>query len=126
MFGDTVRIKSDDGNVYRVTVAAPKIAKPSEFTTLGNKKLYASQVTIVGITGTTTVNPLYFKAQNSEGDSYDSALGDVDNQIDAGDVPAGSKSRGMVAFEVPPGQTITSISITDAILDTAATWHAAA
>lgn len=125
VFGDTVKISDDSGNVFRVTVEAPKVHKPGQYASVGNKTVYAVRVTLVGLAGKPAFNPLYFKAQNAEGDSFDVGLGDLDTELDAGDLPVGSKERGLVAFEVPPGQKITSVSITDPILDSQATWHAA-
>lgn len=123
-FGDTVKISTDDGAVFRVTVTRPKEAKPGPLgPPSGDKKIFAVTVTVVALKGNVDFNPLYFKAKSAQGDNFESGLGDVDNELDSGTLSAPDKERGLVAFEVPTGQTISSVSITGALFDTQATWR---
>ena len=63
--------------------------------------------------GETASNPLYFRAKDSDGRSADIELF-VDDQLGSGDIPAGDKTRGNVAFDIKPGTS--TVIITNPIL----------
>ncbi len=44
-----------------------------------------------------------FRAQSNDGNTYNAALGALQNQLTAADVPAGRQVRGQVAFDAPAG-----------------------
>ena len=67
--------------------------------------------------GETTSNPLYFKAKDADGRSASVEL-IMDDQLGSGEIPAGDKARGKVAFDIKPGTS--TVIITNPILQEAA------
>lgn len=67
--------------------------------------------------GTTSSNPFYFSAKDSEGRKADMNLF-ADNQLGSGDVLSGDKMRGNVAFDIAPGDA--TVMISDALMQEAA------
>ena len=63
--------------------------------------------------GETTSNPLYFKAKDADGRSASTEL-IMDDQLGSGEIPAGDKARGNVAFDIKPGTS--TVIITNPIL----------
>ena len=63
--------------------------------------------------GETTSNPLYFKAKDADGRSANVEL-IMDDQLGSGEIPAGDKARGKVAFDIKPGTS--TVIITNPIL----------
>jgi hypothetical protein len=63
--------------------------------------------------GETTSNPLYFKAKDADGRSASVEL-IMDDQLGSGEIPAGDKARGKVAFDIKPGTS--TVIITNPIL----------
>ncbi|MBP2412272.1 TM2 domain-containing membrane protein YozV [Arthrobacter stackebrandtii] len=63
--------------------------------------------------GTTSSNPLYFTAKDADGREGDFAFF-ADDLLPSGDVVAGDKSRGFVAFDIAPGPV--TVGVTDQLL----------
>ena len=63
--------------------------------------------------GETTSNPLYFKAKDADGRSASVEL-IMDDQLGSGEIPAGDKARGKVAFDIKSGTS--TVIITNPIL----------
>jgi hypothetical protein len=63
--------------------------------------------------GETNSNPLYFKAKDADGRSANVELF-MDDAIGSGEIPAGDKARGKVAFDIKPGTS--TVIITNPIL----------
>ena len=63
--------------------------------------------------GKTSSNPLYFKAKDADGRSANVELF-MDNPMGAGEIPAGDKARGKVAFDIKPGTS--TVVITNPLL----------
>ena len=63
--------------------------------------------------GTTSSNPLYFKAKDADGRAANVELF-MDDAIGSGEIPAGDKARGKVAFDIKPGTS--TVIITNPIL----------
>lgn len=63
--------------------------------------------------GKTSSNPLYFKAKDADGRSANVELF-MDDAIGSGEIPAGDKARGKVAFDIKPGTS--TVIITNPIL----------
>ena len=63
--------------------------------------------------GTTSSNPLYFKAKDADGRSANVELF-MDDSLGSGEIPAGDKARGKVAFDIKPGTS--TVIITNPIL----------
>ena len=79
----------------------------------------------VGVTateGTISANPLYWKAVDAQGHSYGAELGSAGYapQLDSGDLPTGSTSRGYVAFDAPVGPL--TVDLTDPLGGVLASW----
>ncbi|MGX9902075.1 TM2 domain-containing protein [Arthrobacter sp. SA17] len=63
--------------------------------------------------GTTSSNPLYFKAKDADGRAANVEL-IMDDSLGSGEIPAGDKTRGKVAFDIKPGTS--TVIITNPIL----------
>lgn len=63
--------------------------------------------------GETSSNPLYFKAKDADGRSANVELF-MDDAIGSGEIPAGDKARGKVAFDIKPGTS--TVIITNPVL----------
>ncbi|WP_087874535.1 TM2 domain-containing protein [Arthrobacter globiformis] len=63
--------------------------------------------------GETSSNPLYFKAKDADGRSANVELF-MDDPLGSGEIPAGDKARGKVAFDIKPGTS--TVIITNPIL----------
>ena len=63
--------------------------------------------------GETSSNPLYFKAKDADGRAANVELF-MDDAIGAGEIPAGDKARGKVAFDIKPGTS--TVIVTNPIL----------
>ena len=63
--------------------------------------------------GETSSNPLYFKAKDADGRAANVELF-MDDAIGSGEIPAGDKARGKVAFDIKPGTS--TVIITNPIL----------
>lgn len=46
-------------------------------------------------------NPLYFKVKDADGREYNATISTADDSLKTGELTAGDKARGTVAFEVP-------------------------
>ncbi len=75
--------------------------------------MYAVDVTIAAQTGTTTYNGFYFVARAADGSTIAPAVGAVNPGITSGELPAGQKTDGHVAFDVPAGKAITAVGLRD-------------
>jgi len=60
-------------------------------------------VAITADAGQIPVNPLDWTVRDSSGFTYQAALGSVDPQLEANDIPVGITARGLVSFDVPAG-----------------------
>ncbi|MGN6609945.1 MAG: DUF4352 domain-containing protein [Jatrophihabitans sp.] len=124
--GSTVTVKStgSDGSdtAAQVTVL-PAVVKPSVLAA-PHEHLVGYEVTIVGASGKFDVNPTFFSAQNAAGDTYQTALGDYDGELTDTTLTAGRRIRGLIAFNVPRGQKIASVSLNDPLGSPLHTWSA--
>lgn len=105
--GDAV---SDHG--YALTgVSVQDPATPGIFyTATSGKKLIAVEVVISNLSGETlSVNPLNATLVDTEGFTYQTELGGVDDQISTLEINPGERVRGLIAFEVPDNATAASI-----------------
>lgn len=106
-YGQPVRYADQDGSAD-ITVSAPRTAKPSQYTTV-NGSLYEVTVSISGISGIYSPNAMLFVARSAAGDSYPAQVAAVNGELGIDTVATGQKSRGNVAFDVPKGQTISTV-----------------
>jgi len=75
--------------------------------------MYAVDVTIAAQTGTTLYNGFYFVAKAADGSTIAPAVGAVRPGITSGQLPAGQKVDGHVAYDVPQGKSITAVMLRD-------------
>ncbi|GAC70710.1 DUF1942 domain-containing protein [Gordonia soli] len=120
--GATVDV-SDSGNAARITIADLQQGQASEFADVKGE-LWQVTATIQGTKGTWEVNPLYFSAATNDGTHLEASLGGAAEQIGTASIPSGQKTSGAVAFDVPAGHTIQSISLTGPLGEPLATWTA--
>lgn len=118
--GSTVEIE-EGGARFSATVQDLVPATPSEFGLPAQGELYQVTVVLEGIEGTANVNPLYLTARAADGTSYSAALGAIDGQLAATELPSGDVIRGAVAFDVT-GPPIASIRYEGALGQQRASW----
>jgi hypothetical protein len=63
--------------------------------------------------GTVTVNPLFFAARTGNGTNLQSTVLIELDGLPATELPQGQKVTGWLVFDVPPGQRITEIILSD-------------
>ena len=119
-FGATEEIQ-ESGAVDKITVSAPKAVKPGEFEQVKGK-LYGVTVTVSGVAGSLEVDPLFFAARDAGGDSFDADITYTDNALPTATVTAGQKLRGVLAFDVPKGKTISVVILSSVLGEQLATW----
>ncbi|MGV0990800.1 MAG: DUF1942 domain-containing protein [Mycobacterium sp.] len=84
--------------------------------------MYSVDVTIAAQAGTTVYNGFYFVARSQDGSSIAPAVGAVKPGINSGQLGQGQNIDGHVAFDVPPGKSITQVALRDAKGATLAVW----
>ncbi|PRC43368.1 hypothetical protein C6A85_000000105710 [Mycobacterium sp. ITM-2017-0098] len=77
--------------------------------------LYAVDVMVQAQTGVTTVHPWHFALRTANGTNLTPDLSAVDNGLPATDLPQGQKVSGPVAVDVPPGETIAEVVLTNGL-----------
>ena len=75
--------------------------------------MFAVDVTIAAQTGTTMYNGFYFVARAADGSTIAPAVGAVKPGITSGELPAGQKTDGHVAYDVPAGKAIAAVGLRD-------------
>lgn len=84
--------------------------------------MYAVDVTVEGLSGTTTVNGFYFVARLSDGTSVAPAVGAVRPSITYSQLAQGQSVNGHVAFDLAPGAAVTGVGLRDPSGKPAAFW----
>jgi plastocyanin len=105
--GDTVAFENFDGTAGTVTLNKVRTMTTAEGPIGGSPThgIYlVADVTLKSTSGSLSSNPLWFQVSTSDGTTYQSELGVLNNQLPSQDVPAGRQVRGEVAFDVPTGQ----------------------
>lgn len=114
-------VKMRNGNVARITVVSAvrtdSVTATAFATAPKNGSFLLLEVLWETESGKTTSNPLYFSAKDANGRKADLQLF-ADDQLPAGDVLPGDKSRGFVAFDVAAGPV--TVMISDPLLQEAA------
>lgn len=118
----TLTIDDGNGDTADVTVADLRRGTPGQFATIKGT-LYEATVTLVGVRGTFSVNPLFFAARSPAGDQFEVVLGATDDQLPAADVTPGQKLRGTIGFDVGAGQSISAILIQTPLGDQLGSWQ---
>jgi len=119
--GTPFAVKMRNGDVARVTIVSAErtdavttnafATPPKNGTYLLLDVLWETEA------GKTSSNPLYFSAKDAGGRKADMSIF-ADNQLGAGTVLPGDKSRGFIAFDIAPGPA--TVMISDPLLQEAA------
>ena len=110
--GSTLTVTSADATAaYTVANLRPVPADAQIIPAKGS--MYAVDVTIAAQTGTTMYNGFYFVARAADGSTIAPAVGAVKPGITSGELPAGQKIDGHVAYDVPAGKAITAVGLRD-------------
>lgn len=115
--GEAFTADMGDGNVARITIVSATygdaITAGPYATPAKNGGYLTLDVLWETDKGTTSSNPLYFKAKDADGRAANVELF-MDDAIGSGEIPAGDKARGKVAFDIKPGTS--TVIITNPIL----------
>ncbi|MDR7083628.1 TM2 domain-containing membrane protein YozV [Arthrobacter ginsengisoli] len=119
--GEPFTADMGNGNVARITIVSaaygPVASTGPLATPATNGGYLILDVLWETDKGETSSNPLYFKAKDADGRSANTELV-IDDQIGSGEVPAGDKARGKVAFDIKPGTS--TVIVTTPLLQEAA------
>ncbi|WP_237393889.1 TM2 domain-containing protein [Pseudarthrobacter sp. ATCC 49987] len=119
--GEPFTADMGNGNVARITIVSatygPAAATGPFATPAKNGGYLVLDVLWETDKGETSSNPLYFKAKDADGRSANSELA-IDDQLGSGEVPAGDKARGKVAFDIKAGTS--TVIVTTPLLQEAA------
>jgi hypothetical protein len=85
---------------------------------------YGSQVTIAAESGTVSVNPFSFSARTANGTNLQPTIAMGLNDLPATELPQGQKVSGWLVFDVPNGQGITEIILSDPLGTQLGRWTA--
>jgi Domain of unknown function (DUF1942) len=108
--GSTLTVTSA-GATAAYTVANLRPVPPDAQIIPAKGAMYAVDVTIDAQTGTTMFNGFYFVARAADGSTIALAVGAVNPGITSGELPAGQKTDGHVAYDVPIGKAITAVGL---------------
>lgn len=115
--GEAFTADMGNGNVARITIVSATygdaITAGPYATPAKNGGYLTLDVLWETDKGTTSSNPLYFKAKDADGRAANVELF-MDDAIGSGEIPAGDKARGKVAFDIKPGTS--TVIITNPIL----------
>jgi hypothetical protein len=111
-----------DGTAH-VTIATLVTVKPGQFYT-AKGTLVGYTVTVKALSGIVNPSPLRFTARTEAGQSLDSLTGAAADQLPYGELKAGEKRRGVIAFDVHASNTISAVVMLGCDMDPAATWIA--
>jgi Domain of unknown function (DUF1942) len=108
--GSTLTVASA-GATAAYTVANLRPVPPDAQIIPAEGEMYAVDVTIDAQTGTTMFNGFYFVARAADGSTIAPAVGAVNPGITSGELPAGQKTDGHVAYDVPVGKSLTAVGM---------------
>jgi hypothetical protein len=106
-----------DGNIARITIVSATYGDAITAGPFASPAKNGGYLTLDVLweteKGTTSSNPLYFKAKDADGRAANVELF-MDDAIGSGEIPAGDKARGKVAFDIKPGTS--TVILTNPIL----------
>jgi hypothetical protein len=115
VIGSTLQVTTST-TAAAYTVANLRQAVPSNEYVTVQGTLMAVDVIVQTQSGTVPVNVNYFHARTEDGTQFDTfQMAMLPGQLTFGDLPQGQKLRGVVAFDIPPGQTIAQIVLSGPI-----------
>ncbi len=130
--GQSLKITGDSGLVATVTILSVKDYTKPKDSLIGSKpqngEYAVADISIQVTGGSYDFNPLYFKYQAPNGQTFDSLTGNAttagfDPSLDSGTLSAGQHTRGFVTFDVPAGNTGADIQITDPLGSVIGQWN---
>lgn len=111
--GKPFSVKMGNGDIARITIVSAvrtdAVTTTAFATPAKNGSYLLLDVLWETEAGKTSSNPLYFSAKDASGRKADISMF-ADNQLGAGTVLPGDKSRGFVAFDIAPGASTVMIS----------------
>ncbi|MFW0785172.1 DUF1942 domain-containing protein [Gordonia sp. CPCC 206044] len=120
-----------DGTQHEVTIACRPVSAVHSSNTLNCATLTSTTmtvtVTVEATKGEMPVNPLYFIAKTADGTTFDPTYVDGNTTLHSGDLPAGEKVRGAVAFAVHgarPSALIYEAPLGEQLAKWTITWRA--
>jgi hypothetical protein len=118
-------LNSSDGATVQLIAFGPDPGASNGFLTpkAGNSLVSATVQGCAPTSGPASFNPLYFTLKMKDNTTADAALGEVDGQIDSSDQSPGSCVRGKVGFEVPPGETPSTLVFQVAFSSDSLRWR---
>lgn len=123
-FGTKVDIASSDGTAAYTVDNLQPVPRDAQIVP-AKGTMYAVDVTIDAKSGTPSYNGFYIVARGADGSNIAPAVGAVRPGITSGQLPSGQQVVGHVAYDVPPGQTITAILFRDPKGKVLAVWGGA-
>ena len=111
--GKPFSVKMGNGDIARITIVSAvrtdAVTTTAFATPAKNGSYLLLDVLWETEAGKTSSNPLYFSAKDASGRKADISMF-ADNQLGAGTVLPGDKSRGFIAFDIAPGASTVMIS----------------
>ncbi|WAL71692.1 DUF4352 domain-containing protein [Kitasatospora sp. YST-16] len=125
--GQSVQVKNEDGAYTETVSQAHYTTKPGDqFSTPQHGGWLVATVDIAVTSGHMSFNPLYFTLVGPDGSRWDVDLAAAGYKPDlsSGDLNAGEKTHGYIAFDAPSSATgpEAKIAATDVLLSTVAYW----
>ena len=119
--GATLTVTTPAGSAtYTVGNLRPVPAEAQSIPAKGS--MYSVDVRISAQSGTTIVNGFYFVARAADGSAIAPAVGAVRPGITSGQLTQGQSVEGVVAYDVPPGGSITAITLRGPHGESLAAW----
>ncbi|HEY8753578.1 MAG TPA: hypothetical protein VIM40_08030 [Arthrobacter sp.] len=119
--GAPFTVKMRNGDVARITIVSAVRTDAVSTTAFASPPKNGTYLLLDVLweteAGKTSSNPFYFSAKDASGRKADLSLF-TDNQLGAGAVLPGDKSRGFVAFDMAPGAA--TVMISDPLMQEAA------
>lgn len=118
--GQAAKLTGSDGAAGTVTVSSPTTKTSS----LDSKTYVQVTVDIQSTAGTIDYNPFYFKLKDSSGVEHDAgAFADSSDALQSGNLPAGQKVHGTIAFDAPASALHGSqVELSDPLFQTIGYW----
>lgn len=109
-----------------MTVSAPEILADEAVQALAGDgmEIYVVFVTIVNASGEVRdYNLFYWEAKDEGGASYDASLYLERQPLDSGEIQPGETVKGYVGFEIPKGNTVSTVTYSPLLAEGMATWE---
>lgn len=119
--GQAVAVSWGSSGKANVTVNEAKAWPGDQYVPPKNGTYVALDVTIEATAGKVSYNPLYWSARDADGHEYNFGVFAPEPTLKSGELAAGEKVRGWIAFDVPKGSALT-VFLDDVLSGHVATW----